>query len=226
MIWKISLKEELRMARRIKKYGGKQKTFPVKSKRDLDALLNYFLVKRERAKTAIKKEQADRNWFFFLIGINTAFRAEDLLQLRVRELEDGYVHIKENKTGKVQNFRLNRYLYQDIKDFIERNNLTRYDYFFASQKQHNCGMTKTQANRILKAAAEAVKLKQSISLHSLRKTFGYHYILNGGNILTLMKMYNHDDTRTTELYICWGTDDAENERSQIYLGGHHRKGIK
>ena len=89
------------MARRIKKFGGQQATVPIKNKRDLDALMNYFLVSRERASTEIKRSQADRNWFMVLLAINTAFRAEDLLQLRVADLEDGYVHIKEAKTGKM-----------------------------------------------------------------------------------------------------------------------------
>lgn len=36
----------------------------------------------------------------FLIGFNTAFRAEDLLQLRVKDVIKGFVSIKENKTKK------------------------------------------------------------------------------------------------------------------------------
>ena len=212
------------MARRIKTFGGQQATVPIKQKRDLDALMNYFLVQRERASTPIKKAQADRNWFLVLIALNTAFRAEDLLQLRVADLEDGYVHIKEAKTGKMQNFRMNRFLHQDIKEYIQRNELTRYDYFFFGQKNRNFAITRIQANRILKRAGKAIGLKQEISMHSLRKTFGYHYILNGGNILTLMKMYNHDETSTTEIYICWGKDDAESDRAGVYLGANHRKG--
>lgn len=214
------------MARRIKSYGGQQTTIPLKNERDMNAIMNYFLVKREKAKTEVKRRQADRNWFLCLMGFNTAFRAEDLLQLRVLDVEAGYMHIKENKTGKMQNFRLNKYLHEDIKDYIERNELTSYDYLFLGQKNGSFPITRQQADIILKKASKAVKLKQRFSLHSMRKTFGYHYIKNGGNILTLMKMYNHDETSTTEIYICWGTDDAENERSKIYNGAVHRKGRK
>ena len=214
------------MARRIKSFGGQQATIPLKNERDMNAIMNYFLIQREKAKTEIKRSQADRNWFLCLIGFNTAFRAEDLLQLRVLDLENGYVHIKENKTGKMQNFRLNKLLHEDILEYVERNHLTSYDYLFFGQKNKNFPITRQQADRILKKAAKEVKLKQRFSLHSMRKTFGYHYIKNGGNILTLMKMYNHDETSTTEIYICWGTDDAESDRSKIYNGAVHRKGKK
>lgn len=212
------------MVRRIKTFGGQQATVPIKDPNDLRALMNYFLIEKERAKTPKKKQQADRNWFMVLLGLNTAFRCEDLLQLRVIDLVKGYVSIKENKTGKMQNFRMNKELHNDVLAYIERNDLTKYDYLFFGQKNRNFPITRIQANRILKKAGIEIKLKQEISMHSLRKTFGYQYIKNGGNILTLMKMYNHDETSTTEIYICWGVDDAESDRSSIYLGGVHKKG--
>lgn len=214
------------MSRRIKTFGGQKATVPLKNERDMNNIINYFLIKREQAKTSTKRWQADRNWMLCLAGFNTAFRAEDLLQLRVMDIEKGYMCIKENKTGKVQNFRLNKLLHEDIMDYVKRNALTSYSYLFPSQKNMNFTITRQQADRILKKAATAIKLKQPFSLHSMRKTFGYHYIKNGGKLLTLMKMYNHDETSTTEIYICWGTDDAEQDRQSIYNGAVHRKGRK
>lgn len=214
------------MSRRIKTFGGQKATVPIKNERDMNNIINYFLIQREQAKTSAKRWQADRNWMLCLVGFNTAFRAEDLLQLRVMDIEKGYMCIKENKTGKVQNFRLNKLLHEDIMDYVKRNDLTSYNYLFPSQKNMNFTITRQQADRILKKAATAIKLKQPFSLHSMRKTFGYHYIKNGGKLLTLMKMYNHDETSTTEIYICWGTDDAEQDRQSIYNGAVHRKGRK
>lgn len=216
----------MNMSRRIKTFGGQKATVPLKNERDMNNIINYFLIKREQAKTSTKRWQADRNWMLCLVGFNTAFRAEDLLQLRVMDIERGYMCIKENKTGKVQNFRLNKLLHEDIMDYVKRNDLTSYSYLFPSQKNMNFTITRQQADRILKKAATAIKLKQPFSLHSMRKTFGYHYIKNGGKLLTLMKMYNHDETSTTEIYICWGTDDAEQDRQSIYNGAVHRKGRK
>lgn len=206
------------IARRIKSFGGQKATVPIKDKRYINLITDYFLKERERAKTPLKKQQADRNWLLAYIGFNTAFRTEDLLQLRPADMYGGYMRIKENKTGKTQNFKLNKQLYQSILDYVERNNLTEYDYFFAGQKNREFAITRQQADRILRKAAKAIKLKQPFSLHSMRKTFGYQYIASGGNILTLSKMYNHEDVPTTEIYICWGIDDAEKARSSIHLG--------
>lgn len=214
------------MARRVKTFGGQKATIPIKDKRYINAMTDYFLSQHEKAKTKSKKRQAYRNWLLLYLGFNTAFRAEDLLQLRFADMYGGYMRIKENKTGKMQNFRLSKKIYEDVQQYVKTLELSEYDYLFFSQKNSNFAITRQQADRILRKAAKDIKLKQPFSLHSMRKTFGYQYITNGGSILTLSKMYNHDDVPTTEIYICWGIDDAEKARSNMSLGSRpvNRKG--
>lgn len=217
------------MARRIKYFGGQHETRPIKDPKQIKELMYYLLNKVEKARTKVKRYQADRNHMLVLLGINTAFRAEDLLQLRVCDVVRGYVSIKENKTGKMQNFRMNKRLHNDVKGYIERNHLKTYDYLFRGQKNIVSGkpyiypINRQQGHRIVSSAGKAIGIDYVFGLHSLRKTFGYQYILNGGKLLTLMKMYNHDNPDVTLRYVCWGTDDAEKERESIYLGGVKNK---
>src|SRR5699024_3160114 len=146
---------------------------------------------------------------------------------RVVDVKKGYVHIKENKTGKTQHFKMNKQLHKDILAYIQRNNLTDYDYMFLGQKkiQNNIKyvylITRQCAHKIVSRNAREVDINFTFGMHSLRKNFGYQYYANGGNLLTLMKMYNHDDPNVTLLYICWGKEDAENDREAVYLGGVH-----
>lgn len=123
------------ITRRIKHFGGQHETRPIKDPKQIQELFYYLLNAVEAARTPIKKYQADRNYMIILIGLNTAFRAEDLLQLRVCDVIKGYVSIKENKTGKMQNFKMNRQLHQDIKDYVDRNHLKNFDYLFRGQKK-------------------------------------------------------------------------------------------
>lgn len=213
------------MPRRIKTFGGQHQTLPIKDEKLLKHFMYNLLIKRDKARSKCKKYQADRNYILCLVGFNTAFRAEDLLQLRVCDLKDGYVHIKENKTGKMQNFRMNKQLRQEILDYIERNNLADHDYMFLGQKKKQDGktysypITRQRAYKIIKKNADEVGIGFTFGVHSLRKTFGYMYIKNGGKPETLMKMYNHDDYNVTMLYVCWGRDDAERDRSATFIGG-------
>ena len=158
-----------------------------------------------------------------LVGLNTAFRAEDLLQLRVIDL-NGYVSIKENKTGKMQNFKMNKEFQNEVDAYVKRWNLSKYDYMFLGQKKivngqkYNLPINRQQGHRIVSRAGDEIGIKFVFGLHSLRKTFGYQYINRGGNVLTLMKMYNHDSPDVTLRYVCWGKEDAEKERENTYIG--------
>lgn len=217
------------MSRRIKFFDGQHETIPIKDPKDIERLMYYLLSKRERAKTEVKKYQADRNWMMCFLGINTAFRAEDLLQLRVKDIIKGYVQIKENKTGKMQNFKMNKHLHQDVKDYVQRNNLLEYDYMFLGQKKVQDGkvysypITRQRAHTIITKACDAVSINFIVGMHGLRKTFGYHFMANGGRPETLMKMYNHDSYDVTKRYVMWGIDDAEKSRTDTYIGGAHKK---
>lgn len=217
------------MARRLKTFGGKQTTYPIKDKRDLERLMYYLLNQYQSAKTPIKKMNADRNYMLCLLGFNTAFRAEDLLQLRVIDLKNGVVTIRENKTNKVQNYKMKQALHDDILAYVERNDLLDGDYLFTGQKKMQDGkkyyspLTRQQAWKIVTAATEAVGIGSKIGIHGMRKTFAYQFLLGGGNMLTLSKMLNHNNVIDTMLYAMWGNEDASKERSNIYIAAVHNK---
>ena len=218
------------MARRIKKFGGKKQTLPIKDPKTLKRVMDYLLFEKEHAKTKIKQYQAYRNYMLFLIGFNTAFRAEDLLQLRVKDVIKGYVSIKENKTGKMQNFRMNKQLHSKILEYIEEYSLKDNDYLFMGQKKVDTykGVSKKVIypitrqncqNTIMPKVKKACGITFNFGLHSLRKTFGYQFYSNGGDIITLMRMYNHDEPSVTLLYIMWNTEDIEKQRESVFIGG-------
>lgn len=217
-------------SRRIKVYGGKQPTLPIKDKKLLKRVMDYWRYQIDHAKTQKKKDQAYRNYMLFLIGFNTAFRAEDLLQLKVKLVIKGYFSIKENKTGKWQHFRMNKELHKEVLDYIEYFKLKDNDYLFMGQKKcetkdnrsfdiiypitrQNCQET------IFPKVIKACGIDFKFGLHSLRKTFGYMYIKNGGNVITLMKMYNHDSPDVTLLYVMWNKEDIDEEREAVFIGG-------
>ena len=46
----------------------------------------------------------DRNYMILVLGINLAFRIEDILQLKVDNFKNGGVYTREFKTNKAQSF--------------------------------------------------------------------------------------------------------------------------
>ena len=78
-------------------------------------------------------------------------------------------------------------------------------------------MSRYQAYRIIRKAAESVGLPEHVSCHSLRKTFGYHAWKQGTPPALLMSIYNHSSYRITKRYLCIEQDDKDKVFCNINL---------
>jgi len=217
--------------RTIKSFRGSKRTLPIKDPIQRGKFLGWFDRRFKAAKSPKKKELADRDRMIIYTAINTAFRSEDVLQLRVSDVIDGHMSIKENKTGKFQSFDLNDSIFRMLKDYVRRYGLANNDYLFQPQqtmsRKRGVGksefypypVTRNRVNQVINEATDAVGINYSVGMHGLRKTFGYVYIKEfGGNPFTLQKMYNHSNLATTERYVMWATEDAEEARMKMSIG--------
>ena len=160
----------------------------------------------------------DRNYMILVLGMNLAFRIEDILQLRVDSFKNGGVYTREFKTNKEQSFELHPSLVKDIENYINRNNLIEGEYLFRSRKGVNKPITRQRAWQIIKQLADQVKVSYPVGCHSLRKYFARKYYEETGDIVGLKEMLNHSSERVTLLYICWENDDKNKKRKSFYLG--------
>ncbi len=160
----------------------------------------------------------DRNYMILVLGMNLAFRIEDILQLRVDNFKNGSIYIREAKTNKEQSFALHPSLNKDIYNYITRNNLIDGEYLFRSRKGINKPITRQRAWQVIKELADEVKVTYPVGCHSLRKYFARQYYEKTGDIIGLKEMLNHSSERVTLLYICWNTDDKNVKRKNFYLG--------
>lgn len=160
----------------------------------------------------------DRNYMILVLGINLAFRIEDILQLKVDNFKNGGVYTREFKTNKEQSFELHPSLQKDIENYINRNNLIEGEYLFRSRKGINKPITRQRAWQIIKGLADNVKVNYPVGCHSLRKYFGRKYYEQTGDIIGLKEMLNHSSETVTLLYICWDNDDKSQKRKSFYLG--------
>lgn len=165
-----------------------------------------------------QKHLWDRNYMILVLGMNLAFRIEDILQLRVDSFKNGGVYTREFKTNKEQSFELHPSLVKDIENYINRNNLIEGEYLFRSRKGVNKPITRQRAWQIIKQLADQVKVSYPVGCHSLRKYFARKYYETTGDIVGLKEMLNHSSERLTLLYICWENDDKNQKRKSFYLG--------
>ena len=182
-------------------------TQPIRSKQLLHDFKEYYLTKQPNF----------RNYTLILIGLNTALRINDILHLSwgdvyCTEHRRFYTHllITEKKTGKETRILINRELQKTLQSYrTTQSFVTDTDYLFPSPRKAASPLSRYQAYRIVRKAAETVGIEDVIRCHSLRKTFGYHAWKMGTPPALLMEIYNHSSFQITKHYLGIEQDDKD-----------------
>ncbi|RDE34161.1 site-specific integrase [Parageobacillus thermoglucosidasius] len=144
------------------------------------------------------KEQNERNYMLFLIGINTGLRISDILKLKVGDVKGTHISIREKKTGKQKRIRITPSLKRELKRYIEGKNDD--EYLIKSRNGRNKPIGRSMAYKILRKTAERFHLDE-IGTHTLRKTFGYHFYQQTKDVAMLQEIFNHSSPAITLKYI-------------------------
>lgn len=173
----------------------------------------------ERFKQYYRKEQPNlRNDLLLTLGLNTALRVSDLLELKWQQVYDFkkgefriHIALVEQKTGKHAQIYINDNILKVLalnKEALERNApVSLEQYLFLSQKGSR--LSRVQAWRIIRKAAESCNISGVISPHSLRKTFGYYACKQGVHPALLMEVFNHSSFEVTKRYLGIDQEDKD-----------------
>lgn len=181
----------------------KAATEPIRDKKQLKALADYFL----------KRGQL-RNYTLIIMGTSTALRISDLLRLRWSDVYDElhntfrtHITIIEKKTKKTKTIALNKQVLQALRLYFPHR---RGDFIFVSNRKEGKAISRVQAWRIIHAAVVAVGVEGKISCHSLRKTWGYHaWTSKEISPVVIMHIYNHSNYEVTRRYLGVAQDDLD-----------------
>ena len=163
-----------------------------------------------------------RNYTLIVVGLNTALRISDLLHLKWESVFQGsrikdHIYVIESKTGKENRVFLNREAKSALKMYYNETKGSDNAYIFGSCRSLAEPMSRCQAYRVVRKAAEKLGLTDHISCHSLRKTFGYHAWKQGTPPALLMSIYNHSSYRITRRYLCIEQEDRDKVFKDIKL---------
>lgn len=140
-----------------------------------------------------------RDLALFTLGINTAFRASDLVSIRVSDLVENRITIREQKTAKVRTVLLNAPTLATVRELISVKHLHANSYLFLGQRGQ---LSVPYVNGLVKRWCRDVGIKGNYGSHSLRKTFGYHMrTAFNVDLPTLMTVFNHSSQRQTMTYL-------------------------
>jgi len=195
----------------------KGSTIKVETMRDLKAIKR---IKKLR-------EDTPRDLCLFTLGINTAYRANELLSItvgQVNHLRPGDVlDLKQTKNKRYRPTTLNASAVASIDAWLTQHPSPRDESFlFPSQKGGGLILVPSLVRMVKSWCADA-GLKGNFGSHTLRKTWGYHQLR--GNTETaphlvlplLMEAYGHATQRQTLDYLCIQSDEVANLFMQVEL---------
>lgn len=200
---------------------------PIKSVEDIERISQWFI-----------EHNRYRDNMLWIVGINFGLRVSDLLRLRLCDLIDENYHFKssfsllEKKTANTRKVRKNRYItinqavMEAVILYLQHVPSKMDDYLFRSESNRGSNLNqplhRNSVERILKEVKEALGLPQRIATHTMRKTFGYHQMIMGGNdqrrLLLLQKMFGHSSAMQTLTYIGITHEEIDEAYQGLNLG--------
>lgn len=154
------------------------------------------------------RQQSERNYILFRLGIYSGLRISDILKLKVKDIRNqDYFILKEKKTGKSKRLKIKPELKLELNNYIK--NMDDNDFVISSRERKdtikitnrtknelgkykniesvikntasNSPLQRMQAWRIINSTAKQVGITEPIGTHSLRKSFGYHIFIKNNN---------------------------------------------
>lgn len=154
-------------------------------------------VKIEEIK-AILKHSSYRDYFMFVLGINTGLRISDMITLKVKDVQGPSIIVN----GK--DYPISDALRTEIMEYTKP--MKKNSFLFYSQKGGH--IKRGRAYEILKAAAEQAGVK-NVGTHTMRKTWGYHFYKKTKDISTIQSVLGHSAPSVTLNYIGLNQDEVK-----------------
>lgn len=168
-----------------------------------------------RSRSAVERIKSDlfphtRNYLMFVLGVNTALRANELLALKagqVRNLkENDELSIYQRKTDSHRVVLINACVAQAIQRHVVY--LNNDDFLFRNNRYHNTPISVSYLGTLVKKWCTEAGLTENYSSHTLRKTWGYmQRKYNNASTLLLKEAFGHKHEWQTIAYL--GVEQSE-----------------
>ena len=166
-----------------------------------------------------------RDYCYFVVGINTGLRCNEILNLTVNEVKDlqpgGTVSIFQTKTDTHRQVDFNEEAVKAIQLYLESPTGPSDGYLFSGKGKDDKMAVRSMIRLVdswFKAEPLLQKTGKNYGTHTLRKTFGYHARRYGKVPLALLrKVFGHSSEAITERYIGIQNEEIKSVYQSISL---------
>jgi integrase len=195
--------------------------------------MNFVEPIRDRKKIAqiknlLRGQLRFRDLLLFTMGINSALRISDLLQLRVGQCVDDHrlirqrFWIKEQKRNKRHEIVINQSIREALNEYLAaypkiQDNPDHCVFFNTKTMDYTHPIKRGQAWKFIVTICRDVGLRGNYGTHSLRKTWGYHARMQGVDLALIMHKLNHESIAYTKRYLGITDDELEAVAQRLNL---------
>lgn len=167
----------------------------------------FFFCKNGYLGESISIRSNHQVYLIFLIQLNTGLRIGDVLSLKRKNFDGNYLKIIEQKTGKLQNRKINKEILEKIESYCSFNKIGQNDQIFSIKVRW--------VQKYLQKITGIIGINM-ISTHSFRKTYAHlQYINSNHNIELVRRLLNHSSISITQRYLGI-TDNEVDEASKKF----------
>ncbi|HAW77050.1 MAG TPA: site-specific integrase [Alteromonas australica] len=183
------------------KKGSTIKVEPIRDVRDIQRIKRRLV-------------SAPRDLCLFTLGINTAYRASELLSIRVGDvahLKPGdRFELKQQKTKKYRATTFNKTVVEAVQAWLAIHPDPRPGVPLFVSRKGGAALTVSTFGNMVKDWCRETGLSGNYGSHSLRKTWGYHQrIQNNAAIPILMVAFGHTTQQQTLEYLCIQAEEIQ-----------------
>jgi len=160
------------------------------------------------------REDSPRDLCLFTFGINSAYRANELMSIKVGDVSHlragERFELKQKKTKKYRAVNLNKQVIAALDAWLAVHPDPSPDApLFRSQKTGD-PLQVSVVNHMVKRWCREAGLKGNFGSHTLRKTWGYHQRMTGNASLpVLMMAFGHARQQQTLDYLCIQAEEIQ-----------------
>ena len=180
--------------------------------------------KAEIARLLVKPDIDDftqyRNWVIVNYLLATGNRVQTIINLKVKDvdLQDGYININTQKSGKTTRIGLEKKIVRILKEYINEYRCSEDDGLPLLEEYLFCNrFGEKLTDNGLKSAIKSYNLHRDVhktSTHLFRHTFAKEWIISGGDIASLQKMLGQTSLAVVNYYANLYSSDVKKKAEE------------
>jgi integrase/recombinase XerD len=141
-------------------------------------------------------------------------RVSELANLKAKDLffDEKVGYVKQAKGRKDRMFNIPEFLFEDLKNQVEKQKISNQEYLFSGSKGK---LSSRNFQKIVEKATRKAGIQKEVHCHTLRHSFATHLLEQGTDIRKIQELLGHADLSTTQIYTHISSEELKKIKSPI-----------